>query len=417
MPYLARSIAVRLATIASVALLCLLSAAFADAQTVSLVAGTAFTKSNVIVDAAGNLYGTTQGGGTSLNCHGFGCGTVFELSPASGGGWTLTVLHNFSGGNDGQWPAAGLVLDSAGNLYGTTQNGGGSIACTGGCGTVFKVSPSAGGTWTESVLYRFTGGNDGAQPVASLLRDDSGTLYGTAASGGASTGGVVFKLTNSASGWKQTVLHNFVGADGQYPESGLIRDSAGHLYGTTGGGGAHSSGVVYQLANGASGWTIAVLHDFTGGRDGYQPVGNLTLEADSLYGATSGGGNKSLNLGSGVVYRVSRSGSAWKETVLHAFTGGADGGIPSAGVTFDPAGNLYGTTDSGAPSGCDSFYGCGQVFQLKQTSGNWTVGNLYPVPSWLPSLGGLTRDASGTLFFTASDQHYFAYGNVYQLTP
>jgi uncharacterized repeat protein (TIGR03803 family) len=388
------------------------------AQIVSTLGTMAFTESNVIFDSAGNLYGTTQGGGGG-NCASFGCGTVFELSPASGGTWTFTILYSFTGGTDGQAPAAGLVLDSGGNLYGTTQNGGGSAACADGCGTVFQLLPAGGGTWTETVLHRFSGGIDGSQPVAGLLLDSAGNLYGTAASGGASTAGVVFKLTHSSNGWNETVLHNFIGTDGQYPESALIRDSAGRLYGTTAQGGAHSAGVVYRLAPTSSGWRIALLHDFTGGSDGYLPVGTLTFDAaGSLYGSTQGGGNKKVNLGSGLVYRLSRSGNTWRETVLHTFTGGTDGGLPSAGVTFDAHGNLCGATYGGVPAGCDSFYGCGQIFQLNQSAGKWSLGNLYPIPAWNPSFGGLTRrGTAGNLFFTASDFHYFDFGAVYELTP
>ncbi len=393
-------------------------AAIAAAQTVNLVSGTAFTESNVIIDSAGNLYGTTQLGGTSQNCQALGCGTVYELSPNGAGGWTATTLHSFNGGNDGQWPAAGLVRDSAGNLYGTTQNGGGGAGCTYGCGVVFRLSPTTSGTWTETVLYRFTGGIDGAAPVAGVTLGSGGTLYGTASYGGASTAGVVFKLTHSSSGWTETVLHNFVGTDGQYPESPLAIDSAGKLYGSTAQGGSHNAGVVYRLAPSSSGWTLAVLHNFSGGADGQNPVGALTFDASgSLYGATQYGGNKSGTGGSGVVFRLSHSGTLWREAVLYSFTAGSDGANPSAGVTFDAAGNLYGTTSYGMPSGCNSLFGCGQVFQLTRGSSSWALGNLYPIPQWLPSLGGITRDAAGNLFFTASDQHYFAYGDVYELTP
>ncbi len=372
----------------------------------------------MIVDSAGNLYGTTQLGGTSQNCQGLGCGTVYELSPNSSGGWTATTLHNFSGGNDGEWPAAGLVRDSAGNLYGTTQNGGGSKGCTYGCGVVFKLSPSTSGAWTETVLYRFTGGNDGSEPVASLTLGSGGVLYGTTSFGGASTAGVVFKLTHSSTGWTQTVLHNFIGTDGQYPESPLTVDSAGNLYGTTAEGGSHNAGVVYRLAPSSRGWTLAVLHNFTGGSDGQDPVGALTFDASgALYGATQYGGSKSATGGSGVVFRLSHSGNLWREAVLYTFTGAADGANPSAGVTFDASGNLYGTTSYGYPTGCNSLFGCGQVFQLTRASGNWALGALYPIPLWLPSLGGLTRNSAGNLFFTASDQHYFAFGDVYELVP
>ena len=407
-------------SIPAFALVCLsfAFAAISAAQTVNLVSGTYFTESNVILDDGGSLYGTTQLGGTSQNCQALGCGTVYKLSPNSSGGWTATTLHNFNGGNDGQWPAAGLVRDTAGNLYGTTQNGGGTTGCTYGCGVVFRLSPTIGGGWTETVLYRFTGGIDGAAPVAGITLGSSGTLYGTTSYGGASTAGVVFKLAHSSKGWTETVLHNFVGTDGQYPESPLAIDFAGTLYGSTAQGGSHNAGVVYRLAPSSSGWTLAVLHHFSGGADGQDPVGALSLDtAGNLYGATQYGGTKSGTYGNGVVFRLAHSGNLWREAVLYSFTAGSDGANPSAGVTFDTAGNLYGTTSYGMPSGCNSLFGCGQVFQLIHGTSSWTLGNLYPIPLWLPSLGGIARDAAGNLFFTASDQHYFAYGDVFELTP
>jgi uncharacterized repeat protein (TIGR03803 family) len=390
----------------------------ATAQVVNLVSPTAFTESGVITDSAGNLYGTTQIGGTSQNCHALGCGTVFELSPNATGGWTLTTLYSFSGRDDGLGPAAGLVRDSAGNLYGTTQSGGGSKECAYGCGVIFRLSPSTGGVWDETVLYRFTGGSDGSAPVATLTLGSGGSLYGTASLGGASTGGLVFMLERAAGGWKQTVLHNFIGTDGHYPESPLTRDSAGNLYGTTAEGGSHNAGVVYRLAPSSSGWTCEILHNFTGGSDGQQPVGGLTFDASgNLYGTTQFGGNKPGLNGSGVVFRLHPSGNAWREAVLYTFTGGTDGANPSAGVTFDSAVNLYGTTSYGTPAGCKSSYGCGQVFQLTPAAEGWSLGALYPIPQFLPSLGGLTRDASGNLFFTASDQQSLKSGDVFELVP
>jgi uncharacterized repeat protein (TIGR03803 family) len=393
-------------------------AAGANAQTINLVSGTAFTESNVILDSAGNLYGTTQGGGTSQNCKNFGCGTVFAASPVSGGGWTSKVIYNFTGGTDGEAPAAGLALDSAGNLYGTTQNGGGSADCPNGCGTIFELSPNGDGTWTETILHKFTGKNDGSYPLASLIIDPAGNLYGTASDGGAAVGGgVVFKLYNAGGRWKEAVLHNFVGTDGQFPSSALLRDAAGNLYGTTTGGGAHSDGVVFRLAPVSGGWKFSQLHDFTGAADGNQPVGDLAIDsAGRIYGATLLGGYKTDGgPGYGVVYRLANAKGVWRQVVLYTFMGAIDGSNPSAGVAFDLRGNLYGTTE-GTYTNCTT-NGCGQVFQLTRTAGTWNLGNVYPIPSGLTSLGGLTRDAHGNCFFTASDFHYFAYGDVYELTP
>jgi uncharacterized repeat protein (TIGR03803 family) len=205
---------------------------------------------DLVFDRAGNLYGTAASGG-DLACNApFGCGDVFELTPNSDGTWTPSYLHNFTGA-DGYEPTAPLVLDSVGNLYGTTY-GGGSTACNGvtsGCGVVFKLTPSSGDEWTEHVLHRFTGGNDGANPVAGLIFGATGNLYGTAEVGGAYGYGVVFELRRTSTGWKERVLHAFVGKPAQTPFGGLTLDKAGNLYGTATlcGSGQRCEGVVFEI--------------------------------------------------------------------------------------------------------------------------------------------------------------------------
>ena len=285
----------------------------------------------VIRDSAGNIYGTTDFGGAS------GQGVVFKLD-ASG---TETILHNFTGGADGGSPRSGLIRDSAGNIYGTTEYGGAS-----GQGTVFKVDA----TGTESVLYSFTGGTDGASPIGSLVRDSAGNLYSTTFSGGASGVGVVFKLDTRG---KETVLHSFAGGtDGQYPWAGLVRDSDGGLYGTTFYGGASNYGVVFKVD--AAG-TETVLYSFTGGADGGNPTAGVIRDsAGNLYGTTNIGG--APGMGYGVVFELDMAGT---ETVLHTFTGGAGGANPVGGLIRDTAGNLYGTTQDGG-----SGSGVGLVFEL-----------------------------------------------------
>ena len=252
----------------------------------------------LIFDKAGNLYGTTEFGGTN------GQGTVFEITPTSSG-WTETVLYNFTGSADGGQPYASLIFDSAGNLYGTT-NFGGSSNCNMGCGTVFKLTPGSGG-WTESVLYTFTGGNDGREPYARLRFDAAGNLYGTTLLGGnigsvCSEGcGTVFKLTPGTSGWTESVLYAFQGAgDGAAPYDGLALDAAGNLYGTAYTGGASADGVIFKLTPGTSGWTESVLHTFKGLWDGKYPYGDLILDATgNLYGTAYQGGS-----GYGVVFEL-----------------------------------------------------------------------------------------------------------------
>jgi uncharacterized repeat protein (TIGR03803 family) len=322
----------------------------------------------VVLDSAGNLYGTTSTGSVSA-------GTVFKLAPpASGGQWQFSVLHSFIF-KDGESPYAGLVIDSAGNLYGTTKYGGASNL-----GTVFKVSPVSGGGWKETVLHSFAGGNDGSGPEAPLVLDAAGNLYGTTVLDGPLGAGTVFKVTPlfSGGGWKKTELHAFSnkGKGGAFPSAGLARDEAGNLFGTTPIGGDSSvsctapgsgCGTVFKLSPLASGgWVFHILHTFTGGSDGGEPLAGLTLGASgSLNGATFLGGGSSTgcpnNEGCGVVFKLSPvSGGGWKETVLHAFTDGSDGGNPRGSLILDTEGNLYGTANTGG----SQFEGWGLVFEI-----------------------------------------------------
>ena len=294
---------------------------------------------NLIFDAAGNLYGTTTGGGglltTPASC------SSWRLNPD--GTWTGGVLHRFTD-RDGRYPSAPLIFDAAGNLYGTTQLGG-----TGGGGergVVFKLAPNPDGTWTESVLHEFAGFVDGCDPLAGLVFDGAGNLYGTAAGCYGGMDGVIFKLAPNPDGtWTESVLYSFGGGpDGATPTAGLTFDAAGNLYGTTDQGGAYGSGVVFKLAPNPDGtWTEIVLYTFTGGADGANPYAGLIFDAaGNLYGTTSGGGAA----GYGVVFKLRpHLDGTWTERVLHSFIG--FGKYPYAPVIFDPAGNLYGTTTQG----------------------------------------------------------------------
>ena len=305
----------------------------------------------LIADAAGNLYGTTVAGGASIFCGAFGCGTVFELTPTR----TFRVLHSFARG-DGAEPEAGLIADAAGNLYGTTNQGGAGTNCAvSGCGTVFELRP----TGTLSVLHSFAV-SDGAQPSAGLIADAAGNLYGTTAIGGASTNcpspaapvgcGTVFKLTTTGT---FSVLHSFTLSDGAQPSAGLIADAAGNLYGTTAVGAPGVAGTVFELTPTG---TLTVLHGFARG-EGEQPQAGLIADAaGNLYGTTAGGG-ASTNCGAfgcGAVFKLTPTGTL---SVLHNFTG-SDGAEPFAGLIADAAGNLYGTTVLGGASGD------GTVFKL-----------------------------------------------------
>jgi uncharacterized repeat protein (TIGR03803 family) len=343
-----------------------------------------------IRDAAGNLYGTTYSGGA------LGYGAVFKMSPSG----TETVLYSFTAGPDGARPRGGLVRNAAGDLYGTTELGGSSTCpAESSCGVVFKLSPSG----TETVLHTFAGA-DGANPLAGLIQDAAGNLYGTTVYGGAHGNGVVFELIRCSSlpsGYEFKVLHSFTGgADGYWPFAGLVRDAAGNLYGTTLYGGVHGEGVAFKVSPTGS---ETVLYSFTGGTDGSQPLAGLIGDAAvNLYGTTTIGGSAAGvcdNRGCGTVFKLGPTGT---ETVLYRFTGGADGLNPSAGLMRDAAGNLYGTTFGGS-SACAS--GCGTVFKLDPT-GTETVLHSFTggADGAYPSEGlGLIQDAGGNLYGTTSN--------------
>ncbi len=275
-----------------------------------------------------------------------GCGTVFELTPIGGGNWAETVLYSFcpQGGRctDGEEPNGSLIFDAAGNLYGTTYAGG-----TGGeGGTVFELTPNQYGGWTEQVLHSFTdNGADGYYPAAGVIFDAAGNLYGTTSYGGYYYNGTAFELTPArGGGWTEQVLHSFCnGTDGCYPEAGLIFDRIGNLYGTTSYGGTSGKGTAFEMTpTGGGNWTVQVLHDFGNGTDGALPSAALIFDAvGNLYGMTGEGGA----YGVGTVFEMTpTAGGGWTETVLHSFGNGGDGTYPSGGLIFDGVGNLYGTT-------------------------------------------------------------------------
>ncbi len=233
-----------------------------------------------ILDAKGNLYGTTIDGGA----HYFG--SVFELSPGSNGAWTETDLHSFnSDGRDGVSPYSSLVMDPSGNLYGTTYNGGAYSL-----GTVFKLHPNADGRWTETVLHSFNAdGTDGYNPYSNLIFDKQGNLYGTTYSGGNLSEGTVFQLSKKNGIWREQVILSFNYSDGAAPYGGLVLDSSGFFYGTTLYGGTYQHGVAFAMKRGSNGaWTENVLHNFTAGFGGWAPYAGLVIDkAGHLYGTTS----------------------------------------------------------------------------------------------------------------------------------
>jgi uncharacterized repeat protein (TIGR03803 family) len=385
--------------------------------------------SSLAFDAAGNLYGTSYGGGA------YGIGTVFELTPNPDGTWAETVLYNFAGSSDVSNPMAGVILDSSGNLYGTGIHSGAY-----GCGGVYELSPNGDGTWSESVIYSFTGGTDGNMPIGGVIFDTSGNLYGTTSGGGASGNGVVFELTPNSDGtWTESVLYSFkAGKDGSYPDHGsLIFDAAGNLYGETTGGGkgrcgwtiSYRCGSVFELSPNSDGtWKETVLYRFAGGRDGGKPESTLTFDQSGvLYGTTlfGGGGSCGGNGGSGcgtVFQLVPNSKGGWTEHVLHRF--GAQGGTnPWGGLVFDATGNLYGTAVTRGAGFCQAWWGkgCGTVYKLVPNSkGGWTEQVLHRFSG---STGGnpygmLVFDGNGNIYGVASGEGTRgSSGLVYEITP
>lgn len=310
----------------------------------------------LIFDGAGNLYGVALSGGSTQ------AGIVYELTPSANGTWTEKVLHTFTT-TEGFPPHPGLVFDATGNLYGTTGAGG-----TYNYGIVFELVHSANGSWTAKTLHNFNkNGFDGYDPDGGLIIDAAGNLYGTTYLGGAYGAGTAFELQHSSGGaWTEKNLHNFDNngnTDGYYPDAGLVFDATGNLYGTTSAGGTYSFGTAFELSPVSGGkWHEAVLHSFSAtAEDGGLPYAGLTVDAaGNLYGTTSDGG---AYLYSGAVFELSpASGGSWHETLLHSFGSGTDGSLPNGSVILDGAGNLYGTTYRGGAYGTGTQGGT--VFEL-----------------------------------------------------
>jgi uncharacterized repeat protein (TIGR03803 family) len=385
----------------------------------------------LITDTAGNLYGTASEGGPSNYT-----GTVFEFSPKADGGWKYTVLHSFSDANSvkgGAEPYAGLISDATGNLYGTTHIGGKY-----GYGTLFElVKPTTGTTWKFELLHSFDdNGTDGVNPAfASLVLDAAGNLYGTTPSGGANSAGIVFELVKPTAGttWKEKILHTFDnpvdGTDGATPSAGLAFDSKGNLYGTTTYGdtnGLYNAGTVFELSPTLSGgWNyVGVLHNFSNDTgDGSEPgYGSLLYDASTgvFYGTTIGGGANNL----GTVFALSPNESGgWNESVLYSFGSySTDGVFPYSGLTLDTLGNLYGTTSQGGAGGGTGI-GPGTVFELSPNgSEGWSETLLHSFTNngtdGFEPYAGVVLDAfTGNLYGTTPGGGTYAYGTVYEVTP
>ena len=352
-----------------------------------------YADTDLETDSAGNIYGTTVLGGE------FGGGTVFQLSPTPNG-WEHAVLYSFTGGADGGEPYKGVTIDRRGNLYGTAVTGG-SGGCEGGCGVVYKLTKS-GGTWTQTVIHAFTGGDDGSGPGARVTVDRSGDVYGMTPTGGTYGVGTIYKIHPHAGSWDFQVIHTFhwrrrrsdrfswkdasaamagsmvqllravcmeaelfssshrtaVGEwdfrtlysfhgqpDGSFPYGALLRAASGKIYGTTYYGGENGIGAVYELSPRSVGeWDGRVIYSFQTGNDGNSPISNLVRDAaGNLYGTTSEGG-----LGSGTIFKLTPiGGGQWTESVVHPFGGPPDGGFSYNGMVVDRFGNFYGATVHG----------------------------------------------------------------------
>jgi uncharacterized repeat protein (TIGR03803 family) len=385
---------------------------------------------NLISDSHGNLYGTTGAGGT------YDWGTIFELTLGANGKWREKVLYSFTDGSDGSIPESGLIFDASGNLYGTTQYGGAGQCSGNSCGTVFELSPSSGGNWTLTTLYHFEGSPDGANPVGNLVIDAQGDLYGVTGSGGTiqeNNGlGVVYELSPGQDGqWSESVLYSFQGgADGALPAAGLVVDQQGNLYGSTSGFG-QGAATVFQLSPSSNGtWTHKVLFDFN--QNYYSTLaGMLTLDSSgNLFGTAQGGPGVGCDYsGCGFVYELMPAvNGPWAFSFLYVFEGGQDGASPIAGMVRDQAGNFYGTTEyGGTPNSHCAYGGCGTVFELSPGKNHkWTEKVIHRFgthsegnqPGGANPVAGLLIDATGKLYGTTqvggSAENF---GTAFELSP
>jgi uncharacterized repeat protein (TIGR03803 family) len=335
---------------------------------------------------------------------------------------TFRVIHEFTGGQDGANPEAGLTIDRGGNLYGPGWGGGQNN-----CGNIYRLS-RRDSNWIFSVLYSFEGGNDGVLPEGGLTIGPSGILYGTTALGGGQGCtdygcGTVFAVrpapnatANIIGGWTDRVLYGFTGgSDGSHPASDLVFDQAGNLYGAMSNGGAYGKGMVYELVPGLGGWAYRVVYSFTGAGDGAEPIDNIMFDqSGNLYGATYTGGGA----GFGTVFELTPSGSGWTENTIYSFRGQDDSGDP-LGLVMDQLGNLYGVTIGGGclSGNCSYGVGTGGVFMLSRSAGGWTYSRIYDYPGYFNDTS-LSIDAGGNLYGTLARGGDPCYcGEIYKLSP
>jgi uncharacterized repeat protein (TIGR03803 family) len=371
-----------------------------------------YPSTDLVLDAAGNLYGTTVQGGD------FGGGTVFQLSP-SGSGWNHTVLYSFRGGADGGQPYGGVALDAQGNLYGATVIGGSrsSGPCVeDGCGVAYKLTKS-GSTWSQSVIHTFTGGADGYGPGAGLTVDADGDVFGMTPTGGAYSLGVVYELMPGPNGgYALKVIHAFTGGtDGATGSAGrLLLDPAGNLFGVATAGGAYGSGIAFKLGLSGDSWRLKPLYAFKGQPDAGFPYGALISDGSGrLYGTTYYDGANDL----GAVYELARVHGMWHESVLYSFKGGMDGSGPISNVNLAAPGILYGTTSEGGAVGCS----CGTIFKLTRgAGGHWAETVSYRFtgsPDAAFPYNGMVADPAGNFFGATVHGGTDNEGAIFEFTP
>jgi uncharacterized repeat protein (TIGR03803 family) len=352
----------------------------------------------LILDTNGNLYGTTTTGGSN------NVGTVFTLT-SSNGKWTETVIHEFKN-TDGSTPQGNLVFDTDGNLFGTTSKGGAK-----GDGSVFKLIPTDG-KWAEKVVHDFSG-LDGSTPQGGLVYTTAGDVYGVTSGGGAKSDGAVFGLTPSNLKWTESVLHSFNGGDGASPWGALIADAKGDLWGTTSADGINSAGTVFELVQSSGKWTEKVIYSFNPLKgDGSAPFGGLVADSSgNLYGTTTKGGAN----GEGAVYELTLGAKGgYTESVLYSFqNNGTDGTTPYGGLIIDASGNLWGTTSAGGT------HSAGTIFELSSSTGTWQESIAYNFngTSGSTPYSGLVADSSGNLYGTTSAGGINGKGIVYEFVP
>ncbi len=405
------------APILSLALLCALTLAAvpaAQAQTYTIIGnfgnnGSGVNPLYVTLDRGGNVYGTTYYGGLSY----LGYGVVFKLT-RHGSNWIQSVLYDFTGGSDGGHPYGGVIFGPDGSLYGTAA-GGGRV----GQGVVFKLQPpatecrSVACYWTETVIYNFTGGADGGGPQGNIVFDRAGYLYGTTLTGGIGGNGTVYELSPAPGQWNWSAVQEFPNSStGTEPANGVIFDQAGNLYGTTVSGGSNNDGVVYELTPGASGWTQTILHNFAGSpNDGAIGAGLAFDSHGNLFGFTESGGYEDW----GVTFELQPTGSSgYNYSVIYLFMpqpGGAPGYIEVP--LLDSAGNVYGSGTSGGSGNA------GVVFELTPSGGDWNFITLHDFsgPDGDEPGGNLAFDAQGNLYGCTEYGGRYGEGVVWQIMP